>query len=559
MKKTQRFAIFARVSTRDQLTGYSLEVQEQQARGYVKRAGGTVVKLYSDQESATGKAEDRAMLQRLLADAAQGLFDAVVIQETTRLSRNLGVMVAVTEKLTEAGIALHDFNGPVPLETPEGEFSALIQALAGRLMAKQSKKKSLASRERVMKSGGIAAGRPPFGRRWNRDAKKLEIIPEKHEVIRRAYDLIVNRRYSLNRTAAEVDMADSSLRKAIRQAAWTEAVQHFQGATYTFPCPPLIAAEQVRRIEARLAANKVTRPETKGEYLLQGLVRCAACGATMTGQTSIKDGKRYSVYRHPVPVTRDAQGRGCVWQVPVEELDPDVLTACANVVSNGQLLRQAVEAALVEQYSTAGDIGNRLKQVEADLQRASVRLQRALDTLVSFPEDSESRKRLTTRAGEEDQRLKDLRRERDELARQAALLAVPPETVDEIAAKLRTLYWGNGIGPERMRFEQRREFVRTVVGRTTRDSEMGIYIRMYRAKGASKKAVRWAYKLDGCLALAENYLGRDRDSAPDIREVRTHTPQHAKVLAGLARGTVGIKLRPRWYPVQLRATGSSSG
>jgi site-specific DNA recombinase len=556
MNKDQRYAIFARVSTRDQLTGYSLEVQEHQARDYVKRAGGTIVKVYSDQESATGKAEDRAMLQRLLADAAQGLFDAVVIQETTRLSRNLGVMVAVTEKLTEAGIALHDFNGPVPLETPEGEFVTHMKALVGRFAARQGVAKSLSSRERVLKSGGIAAGRPPFGRRWNPESKKLELIPEKHDLMRRAYGLIVNRRHSLNRAAAELDMADSSLRKAIRQAALTETVQHFKGETYRFPCPPLLTPRQLRRIEERLAANRVTRPQTKGEYLLQGLVRCAACQATMTGQTSTKDGKRYSVYRHPVD-TYD-QSRGCVWQVPVEDLDSDVLTTCAKVLSNGHSLRQAIEAALSEQYTAAQDIGNRLKQVDADIQRASVRLQRTLDTLVAFADESEARKRLTTRAGEEEHRLKELHSERDELARQATLVQVTPETADEIAAKLRSLYWGDGVGPELMlKFEQRREFVRTIVGRTTRDSAMGVYVRMYRPKGGSKKAVRWAYKLDGHLALAENYLGRERDSVPNIRELRAHTPQHAKTLAVLAHATVGIKPPRRSYPVQLRTTGSS--
>src|SRR4051812_12284227 len=70
----RRFAIFARVSTRDQLTGHSLDLQEQHARDYVARAGGIVVQLYSAQESATGKQEDRTILQRLLDDAHRGLF-----------------------------------------------------------------------------------------------------------------------------------------------------------------------------------------------------------------------------------------------------------------------------------------------------------------------------------------------------------------------------------------------------------------------------------------------------------------------------------------------------
>jgi len=556
MNKEQRFAIFARVSTRDQLTGHSLEVQENLAREYVQRAGGKVVKVYSDQESATRKQEDRAELQRMLSDAERGAFDALVIQETTRLSRHLGVMIDVTEKLTKAGIALHDFSGPVLLETSEGEFFARMKALIGGYTARQSVEKSLRSREHVLKSGGMAAGRPPFGREWNKALRKLEVIPERQAQLRRAYDLIVNRSRSLNRTAAELGMADSSLRKAIRQAAATEVGQHFNGHEYRFPCPPLLTANQQRHIETRLAANKVTRPHTKGEYLLQGLVRCAACAATMTGQTSTKDGKHYMYYRHPTQ-SYD-QSRGCVWHVPVDLLDDDVLTVSANVVGDGKSLRRALETALAEQYSKAGDTGNRLKQVEVDMQRASVRLQRTLDTLVAFTEGSESRGRLTARAREEEQRLIELRSERDELARQIALMQVPIEATDAIASKLRSLYWGSGLGPERMlNFDQRREFVRTIVGRTTRDSALGVYVRMQRPKGGSKKAVRWAYKLDGCLALAENRLRRDGDSAPDIREMRAHSPQQAEALAALAGVTVGIKLPRRPYPGQLRTICSS--
>ena len=44
------------------------------------------------------------------------------------------------------------------------------------------------------------------------------------------------------------------------------------------------------------------------------------CGAVMTGQTSIKERKRYSVYRHPP--ARYKRG-ACTWQVSVADLDGD--------------------------------------------------------------------------------------------------------------------------------------------------------------------------------------------------------------------------------------------
>src|SRR5688500_393946 len=65
--KARKFAILARVSTREQIQGHSLEVQQKLCAEYVKKSGGTVVETYEAQESAT--TEDRKALPKVLADA----------------------------------------------------------------------------------------------------------------------------------------------------------------------------------------------------------------------------------------------------------------------------------------------------------------------------------------------------------------------------------------------------------------------------------------------------------------------------------------------------------
>src|SRR5206468_1662836 len=67
LKTAKRYGILCRVSTRDQLRGLSLEVQEKLGREYVKMRGGTVAKVWSAQESGTS--ENRAVLDEVLSKA----------------------------------------------------------------------------------------------------------------------------------------------------------------------------------------------------------------------------------------------------------------------------------------------------------------------------------------------------------------------------------------------------------------------------------------------------------------------------------------------------------
>ena len=544
--KGLRFAIFARVSTADQLTGHSLDVQQKTAREYVGRVGGVVTQVYAGQESARKAQEDRVVLTRLLAGAEQGLFDAVVFQETSRLSRDLGVMLGVRKDLLGKGITLHDFSGPLPLNTAQGKLFSNMQAVIGEFTAEQGAEKSIESRQTVMRNGGIAAGRPPFGRKWNKEAKRFEIIPERRAQLKRAFDVIVRQGRSMRKAAAQLGMGESSLRKAIAQAALTEIKQHLNGEEFTIPCPPLLTVEQQSQLLQRLAANATVRPESKGEYLLQGLVRCAGCGGSMSGQTSKKDGRKYSIYRHPVPGTGKKLPSGCTWGVPVKLIDDDVLSACAAIVENGGALRSAISAALVQANSGQADLAERAADVKRLIATAVKKMDQQTDALVDSEKGSEAREQIQQKIKRTERTLADLRAEHAELSGQLAVIELPKGGADAIAAKLRSLYWHRGAGPAVMLpFAKRKEFVRLIVGRNNRESPEGVFVKMGRPPGGTKKDVTWAYELRGCVGIADGLVTPNPDwesFPPEVRDLRV-APDAVQQLASLAAATPGIQPR----------------
>ena len=86
-----RFAPIIRVSTEKQeKRGESLHTQVKQIKQYVENLGGTIPEScwkYTGQESATPDKE-RTLLNNLLADSGKDIFDAVIVCDASRWSRD---------------------------------------------------------------------------------------------------------------------------------------------------------------------------------------------------------------------------------------------------------------------------------------------------------------------------------------------------------------------------------------------------------------------------------------------------------------------------------------
>ncbi len=99
MTETIRFAPIIRVSTEKQKKKIraSLDHQTKNIERYVRQIGGTIPKMYKGQESAM-PGRDRKIFNDLLEDSELGLFDAVIVTNVDRFSRDNGVANACIER-----------------------------------------------------------------------------------------------------------------------------------------------------------------------------------------------------------------------------------------------------------------------------------------------------------------------------------------------------------------------------------------------------------------------------------------------------------------------------
>ena len=162
-----RFASLVRVSTRKQeREGESLPVQRRDNADSVRRLGGRIVAEYGGAEHATPNWE-KAEFDRILADAAAGQFDAVVVNHPDRWSRSNADSKRGLEVFRKHGIQFYIGTAAQDLNNPTVRFTLAVFAEVGEMVAATQNLKTMATKRERAKAGRPACGKLPWGRTYD--------------------------------------------------------------------------------------------------------------------------------------------------------------------------------------------------------------------------------------------------------------------------------------------------------------------------------------------------------------------------------------------------------
>jgi DNA invertase Pin-like site-specific DNA recombinase len=163
----QRIALYARVSTSN---GHQdPEMQLRELREYAEHRGLSIVGEYIDR--ITGSKDSRPSLNRLMADAGQRKFDAVLVWKLDRFGRSLRHLVNALAELEALGLTFISLRDNLDLSTPSGRLMfQIIGAMAEfeRSLIQERVKAGL----RNARAKGRRLGRP----RADVDESKVEAL-----------------------------------------------------------------------------------------------------------------------------------------------------------------------------------------------------------------------------------------------------------------------------------------------------------------------------------------------------------------------------------------------
>ena len=176
-------AIYARVST---LNSQDPAMQVRELEEYCERRGWRAVRAYID-AGVSGTREKRPGLDKLMADAKQRKFDAVLVWKLDRWGRSLRHLVNSLAELEALGIVFVSLKDNLDLSTPSGrlmfqvvgamaefERSLVVERVRAGLRNAKAKGKRLGRPRKAVDASKIATLRSQ-GCGWKKIARQLGI------------------------------------------------------------------------------------------------------------------------------------------------------------------------------------------------------------------------------------------------------------------------------------------------------------------------------------------------------------------------------------------------
>jgi site-specific DNA recombinase len=302
-----KVAIYIRVSTDEQAKeGFSIRAQRNLLVDYCRVNDYEVTNVYLD-DGFSAKDTKRPQLQKLLADAKKGEFNAVLVYKLDRFTRSVRDLYELLEYLQRFGV------GFISRQEKFDTTTAIGRAMIGILgVFAQFERELIAERVRLgmeqkTREGKKAGGRYPYGydKEGNQIEEEVSIIRQVREIYmsgksyqavaaelhRKGYD-----RRGSEWTATNVALTLENIFYAgiIRfggklpngKYPFRNRELHVQVLDVPGSHKPIWAMEEYEAHIARMRRRSSGGNGKIADYWFNGVLRCGRCGASMYGRRS---------------------------------------------------------------------------------------------------------------------------------------------------------------------------------------------------------------------------------------------------------------------------------
>lgn len=307
----RRAAIYLRVSSEEQVQGYSLDAQERACRMYCEMHGWRVVNLYRDEgrSARTEQLSKRPAFAKMLEDAETGRIDVVIVHKLDRLARNRTIAFDAFNRLGTANVGFVSIAENLDYSTPAGQLMltmlvGIAQFYSDNLSFETRKGKA----ERKRK--GLYNGLVPFGAtkgpdgvptldteaRWCNVTTRAEVVPARG--LQLAFQLAASGQtdreiaqalnadgYRTSGNRGQNPFTKDTVRSILRNRFYLGELPDGNGGWLPGKHSPLIDQTLFARAESGRHANTNRAREVstlRSPWALSGVATCGTCGFSMT-------------------------------------------------------------------------------------------------------------------------------------------------------------------------------------------------------------------------------------------------------------------------------------
>ncbi|MCL2070834.1 MAG: recombinase family protein [Oscillospiraceae bacterium] len=416
-----RAVAYARYST-DKQTENSIDTQLNAINDYCAANSITIISTFVDM-AMSGTNTERPDFQRMLAGAKSKQFEAVIIYDISRASRDLADWLNFRKLMQSYNIKVISTTQNLgSIDNPDTFLTETITAALGQHMVLQTRQKSIAGTAEKAKQGVFLGGYAPLGY----DIVDGKYIVNDHEAkaVRTIFSM-----YAMGDSYADIfaklaeggykgrrgaTIGKTGLHAILKQeryigtytwnkhkmkyfGKWAGGEKNPNAVRIENAIPAIIDYDTWERVQKRMNNNKRNASNTaKHEYLLSGLVECGKCGASFTGRASTN--KKGYTTRYYVCGSKNRAKTCDAKNINADQLESAVVIKLKEYFANGDFDTMADEIfkAYTNGKGSKVEEKKELKEVERQLANGT----KAILDGVDITELKEEMARLNVRKSE---------------------------------------------------------------------------------------------------------------------------------------------------------------
>lgn len=407
--------IYTRVSTLEQVDGYSLDNQKNEIEKYCKKEEYTIVGEYTD-EGVTGISIEKrkglkSMLKRIETDKD---IDGVVVWKLSRISRKASDLLSMLDFFEDYDVILESVTDKLSTRDSYGRTFIQIAGIFAEMERESIIVQTKGGMRQRARDGKWNGGIVPIGYIYENDM--LKIVESEATTVRKIFDLYTNKGWGYSKICQELNR-NLELYPTKKGASWAYATikQVLDNPTYAGYIrwgvredwskkrrkginkdvnlekglhEPIIDINLWEKTqEKRKLVGKTPVKLQNYTYMLSGLPKCPECGSSMVAQRSTrknKNGEKKTYRYYACSRWNSHKGEICHPNaVKAEELEQQVTGKILEFINNPNIAG-LLEKEMGKEVDTT-DVENTIKNFEKQISK----LQKRKDNYIIMRADGE--------------------------------------------------------------------------------------------------------------------------------------------------------------------------
>ena len=393
IEKPKNDVIYVRVSSKEQVTNFSLDSQEKTIRDFSQRSGYEIFHVFRE-EGESAKTADRTELQKLLrfCEINKKQISRVVVYKVDRFSRFTTDYLALKACLNNLHITLVSATESFD-NSPAGKLNeTMLSAFAQFDNDVKSQRTIEGMKARLLK--GLWSGVAPWGYINTRDATDSKIIaphPERAPIVKMIFEKYATGKYTFLELAKLINKMGIKSRHGVKMSKQSVAqiiknpIFYGRMVVLKFGIDTMGSHEPIISKELFDEANlgkkgkdrKLPRNRDSPDYPLRG-IKCGGCGKSITGgRTRSKTGRYYQYYGC---ICGECEKRTAIKK---DDLENDFTKFLLELTPNNEYLDVLKEAIKLAHKSELNSVINEERKINGRITELKDKKEKLLDLRIA--------------------------------------------------------------------------------------------------------------------------------------------------------------------------------